>query len=101
MRLSVEEIEHLNVRCNDVLVGQLAYFDRYRTAFQYDQEWLKNGYPISPFSLPLEDKVFIAEPDPFNGLFGVFSDSLPDGWGRLLVDRIISKKGESCQIRNT
>ena len=95
MRLSVEEIEHLNVRCNDVLVGQLAYFDRYRTAFQYDQEWLKNGYPISPFSLPLEDKVFIAEPDPFNGLFGVFSDSLPDGWGRLLVDRIISKKGEN------
>ena len=25
------------------------------------------------------------------GLFGVFADSLPDGWGRLLVDRLMLK----------
>jgi len=30
--------------------------------------------------------------DPFEGLFGVFSDSLPDGWGRLLVDRLMGEK---------
>lgn len=30
--------------------------------------------------------------DPFEGLFGVFSDSLPDGWGRLLVDRLVGEK---------
>lgn len=31
--------------------------------------------------------------DPFEGLFGVFADSLPDGWGRLLVDRLMRKRG--------
>lgn len=31
--------------------------------------------------------------DPFEGLFGVFADSLPDGWGRLLVDKLLRKKG--------
>lgn len=31
--------------------------------------------------------------DPFEGLFGVFADSLPDGWGRLLVDRLMKKNG--------
>jgi serine/threonine-protein kinase HipA len=30
---------------------------------------------------------------PFEGLFGVFSDSLPDGWGRLLLDRTLTAKG--------
>lgn len=27
----------------------------------------------------------------FDGLFGVFNDSLPDGWGRLLLDRALIK----------
>lgn len=30
---------------------------------------------------------------PFEGLHGVFADSLPDGWGRLLVDRQITHNG--------
>lgn len=58
-------------------------------AFEYDENWLKDGFAISPFSLPLEKKVFLPKPDPFDGLFGAFSDSLPDGWGRLLVDRML------------
>lgn len=29
--------------------------------------------------------------DPFDGLSGVFADSLPDGWGRFLVDRLLLK----------
>ena len=29
---------------------------------------------------------------PFEGLFGIFSDSLPDGWGRLLVDRLLARE---------
>ena len=31
--------------------------------------------------------------DPFDGIFGVFADSLPDGWGRLLVDRLMKRNG--------
>ena len=70
-------------------VGTLAVHDHFLAAFQYDREWLSEGFSISPFSLPLQDKVFLPKPYPNEGLFGVFSDSLPDGWGRLLVDRLL------------
>lgn len=91
----MDKIEHLNIRCHGMPVGKMASYGRTRTAFQYDPQWLKNGFSISPFSLPLEDRVFIADTDPFDGIFGVFNDSLPDGWGRLLVDRILLKNGEN------
>ena len=65
----------------------------YITSFRYDKQWLKNGFSISPFSLPLEDKEFIANPFLFDGIFGVFSDSLPDSWGRLLENEILRSAG--------
>ena len=64
------------------------------SAFEYSDEWLRNGFSISPFSLPLQAGVKIAKADPFDGIFGIFADSLPDGWGRLLVDRMLRKAGE-------
>lgn len=33
--------------------------------------------------------MFIPTKDYFQGLFGVFADSLPDGWGRLLLNRLL------------
>ena len=63
-------------------VGALAMTPEHKAAFEYDNEWIKNGFPISPFSLPLEKKVFIASKQHFYGLFGVFADSLPDCVGK-------------------
>jgi serine/threonine-protein kinase HipA len=60
-------------------------------AFEYDTNWLKNGFSISPFHIPLKQGVFISKAEPFDGLFGVFNDSLPDGWNRLLIDRLLLK----------
>ncbi|RRD94433.1 type II toxin-antitoxin system HipA family toxin [Clostridiales bacterium COT073_COT-073] len=75
-------------------VGTLAAGRDYRIAFAYDEEWLEHGFAISPFSLPLKKEVFFPRSyDPFEGLFGVFADSLPDGWGRLLVDRMMQRNG--------
>lgn len=71
----------------------MALYQKRLAVFEYDDEWLKNGFSISPFSLPLEKKVFLPKIDPFEGLFGVFADSLPDGWGRLLVDRLMRRNG--------
>ena len=67
----------------------------YTTSFRYDKQWLKNGFSISPFSLPLEDKEFIANLFLFlfDGIFGVFADSLPDSWGRLLENMILRSAG--------
>jgi serine/threonine-protein kinase HipA len=75
------------------LVGRLAETPQKVLAFEYDAEWLRDGFSISPFHLPLEKRVFIANRDPFDGNFGVFNDSLPDGWGRLLIDRMLVDKG--------
>jgi serine/threonine-protein kinase HipA len=74
-------------------LGTLALYEKRYVAFEYDTDWLSKGFSISPYSLPLEKKVFMPKIDPFDGLFGVFADSLPDGWGRLLVDRLFLKKG--------
>lgn len=60
-----------------------------KIAFQYSKSWIEKGFSISPFSLPLKDQVFIPTKDYFQGLFGVFADSLPDGWGRLLLNRLL------------
>ena len=62
-------------------------------AFEYADKWLANGFSISPFSLPLEKRVFVARWRPLDGVFGIFDDSLPDGWGKLLVDRTLAKHG--------
>lgn len=83
----MDRINHLDVFYHERKVGTLALYQKYLAAFAYEQEWIENGFPISPFSLPLEKKVFVPRRDPFDGLFGVFADSLPDGWGRFLVDR--------------
>lgn len=61
--------------------------------FKYFTEFIKTGLEISPFHLPLKDSIYTAPAQPFEGLFGVFSDSLPDGWGRLLLDRTLTAKG--------
>lgn len=85
----MDRIEQLNVYCHGRKVGRLAVYKKYLTAFEYDREWLEHGFSISPFSMPLRKGVFVPKADPFEGLFGVFADSLPDGFGRLLVDRFL------------
>jgi tetratricopeptide (TPR) repeat protein len=95
----MNRLNKLEVFYHERLVGTIALYQNRLAAFEYDSNWLANGFSISPFSLPLEKKVFIPKIDPFEGLFGVFADSLPDGWGRLLVDRLMKKNdGVSDQI---
>jgi len=73
---------------NDIQpVGRLAY--RNKVAYlEYDPAFLKTGLELSPvhhrsgtgLQRPFDAGVF-------EGLHGIFNDSLPDGWGRLLIDR--------------
>ena len=86
----MNKIKSLQVFYNEKKVGTLALMKNNIVAFEYDSNWITNGFSISPFSLPLKKQVFIPRIDPFDGLYGVFSDSLPDGWGRLLVDRMLN-----------
>lgn len=83
----------LNVKYRGKNVGILAITGDKKVAFSYDEEWLENGFSISPFSLPLENKVFVPGNYHFDGLFGIFADSLPDAWGKLLLDRMLQEHG--------
>jgi len=73
-------------------VGTLAKKDK-KIYFEYDKEFLKTGLEISPYKLPLKAGLFECKDDTFDGLWGVFDDSLPDGWGKLLIDRHFIAKG--------
>lgn len=89
----IPEISHLKVYFGDRAVGRLAIGNDRLGLFEYDAEWLEDGFSISPFHLPFEAGLFTSQKEPFDGLFGVFNDSLPDGWGNLLIDRWLKENG--------
>lgn len=91
---SILRISSLEVRLGGRKVGVLAQpSHREGVSFEYDNAWIAEGYSISPFSLPLQSGVMTPEPRAPEGLFGVFRDSLPDDWGRLLVNRVLARAG--------
>ena len=83
----------LTVLFHNQPVGRLALTNDNCCAFEYFPEWIDHGFSISPLKLPLRKGLFIAKRDPFDGNFGIFNDSLPDGWGRLLLNRLLQNKG--------
>lgn len=74
------------------LVGVLAQDDR-KTYFAYDPSYLAKHTNLSPFKLRWNGELQEAPASPHHGLFGVFNDSLPDGWGHLVMDRLFRQKG--------
>jgi serine/threonine-protein kinase HipA len=74
------------------LTGRLLLKNR-QIFFEYDADFIKKGLELSPFKLPLKTGVIESNDRTFEGLFGVFNDSLPDGWGRLLLDRKLMNVG--------
>jgi serine/threonine-protein kinase HipA len=78
-----------------VKVGRLAHKDRHML-FEYAGSFLSSGFELSPFKLKLKPGLTIGNPQVFGGLMGIFEDALPDGWGRLLIDRRAAKYGLSA-----
>ena len=80
-----------------LLVGQLAIFKK-KIYFEYDASFLETGLNLSPFLLPMKSGAQTPQAsNPWQGLFGVFNDSLPDGWGLLLMDRHLKSLGVDVQ----
>jgi serine/threonine-protein kinase HipA len=82
----------LNSFDEKIKVGRLALKNKI-IYFEYEKEFLSKGIELSPYKLPLKSGVHLCEDTIFEGLFGLFADSLPDGWGRLLLDRYFLKQG--------
>lgn len=84
---------YLDLQSHRVRVGELAE-TRGQVFFEFDEYFAQQGLDISPFKLPLQQRFFkqISRSELF-GLPGVFYDSLPDGWGLLVMDRVFRSKG--------
>lgn len=96
MSLSSKHIGVLDVYLSDrpepLKVGRLAESNR-EIFFEYDSGFTALGIEISPFALPAGPGLRREKDRVFAGLFGVFDDSLPDGWGRRLMDREFAQRG--------
>lgn len=65
--------------------------------FEYEKSWLADGFSLSPTELPLQSGLMYADKDKLGGVFATFEDSLPDGYGLYLLDRILRKQGSSLE----
>jgi serine/threonine-protein kinase HipA len=68
-------------------------------SFEYDRNFLKSQIELSPFMMPLSDRVYsfpeLARVDAFRGIPGLFADSLPDKFGNAVINKWLSRQGRS------
>lgn len=76
----------------EIPVGEL-HRVKQKLFFTWNTAWLQTGIELSPFRFKTSSGLVECPLQPFEGLPGVFADSLPDGWGRLLTDRAVQRKG--------
>lgn len=74
------------------VLGTLADKDR-QIVFEYSEAAMSRGLQLSPHKLPLRREAYSNFPAHQEGLPGLISDALPDGWGALLMDRLFRKRG--------
>ncbi len=76
------------------LVGKLL-LNANKPIFSYDSQWLTNPLPLSPINMPCNsnntNNIFYGQHANSHYLCGLLADSLPDGWGMLLMDRFFQK----------
>ena len=72
------------------LISKLT-MDGRRPTFGYDVAWLADGLELSPIEMPLRAAPYYGTHASSHYLCGLLSDSLPDGWGMLLMDRFFRK----------
>ena len=77
-----------------VLLGRLAYDARRRCAqFEMDPGFLRHRINPSPLQIERKPGLQAAPLEPFGGLHGLFADSLPDRWGRRIMDKAFTERG--------
>ena len=88
MKLTVK----LDFGCGrEIKVGTFSEIGR-DTAFEFAGEFLSSGLDPAPFRLRAGGGVKIYDRSGNMETFGLFDDSLPDGWGRRIVDRMFMKR---------
>jgi len=89
--MSSKHISNLLISLAGRPVGKLATDSMGKIFFEYDAAWLASGFDIAPYTIRFGSGVQAAADNTFGGLHGPFYDSLPDGWGLLLMDRALKQ----------
>lgn len=80
----------------NIPVGEMLRTENGVVYFQFDGNFLRSSLSLSPLKLkdvPEPQSPSVPDTSLFEGLFGVFADSLPDGWGLLMMNRAMKKNG--------
>ena len=68
-------------------------------SFEYDRAFQSSGIELSPFKMPLGNKLFsfpeLSRSDAFHGLPGLVADSLPDKFGNAVINSWLLNHGKS------
>jgi len=74
-------------------IGTLLEAPRGLVVFEWDRDFLLTPIELSPLNFAKSPEVVEFKRDLFEGLPGLFADSVPDGWGKILLKRGLDKSG--------
>ena len=78
------------------LIGECFWVASERlVAFAWDKDFVSSTLNVSPIHLPFQLSVIKAPHTPFDGLHGLFADSIPDGFGLRLMNQGLIHAGLS------
>ena len=84
------KIGYIHQRANDAFAN-----------FEYDKGFLDSGIELSPFKMPLSERIYsfpeLSRVEAFRGIPGLFADSLPDKFGNALIDKWLVNQGRSSE----
>jgi serine/threonine-protein kinase HipA len=86
------------VRLWGTTIGAVSIDDGRAAVFQYDPDFLRSTIEVSPLRMPLRLDPYsfpALNPESFHGLPGLLADSLPDRYGRALIDSWLAGQGRS------
>lgn len=93
-------IDTVEVRLWGTRIGILYRQDARRAvSFEYEKNFLKSGIELSPFMMPLSDKVYYFPELPqesFHGLPGMIADSVPDKFGNAVIRKWLASKSRTA-----
>jgi len=77
-----------------VVLGECLWYSMLKVAaFEWSAQALSLSYKFSPLHMPIRKGVIQAKRSPFDGLHGIFSDSIPDGFGLRMMNNAFKKAG--------
>jgi serine/threonine-protein kinase HipA len=96
------------VKIWDTLVGAVVWDDQTGLgSFEYDPDFIKTGWELSPVKMPLADarNNFFSFPDLrrndlFKGMPGLLADVLPDRFGSTLINVWLARQGRAAGSMN-